>query len=136
MKDQFFDVCVQLCVLGYLLESEDKQHCFKLVNNLLTDSKFEEWTSELCLEEIEHTSWLFINHYGSDLISEVKVTLPKAMKTLLSNIKRLQITNKLELAKMHHEATKSTFHSTQCLFDEILRQQKKELYKLEWENLK
>lgn len=135
MEDNFFDVCVQLCILGYLLGDVEKKHCFELVTNLLMDSNFQEWTSKLKMEEIEHTAWLLINHYGSDLLDDVKVALPKAMKTIITNIEYLHNKNKLELAQLKHNATKETFERTQGMFREILQSQKNEVYGLKWKQL-
>lgn len=134
MEDQFFDVCVQMCILGYVLE-EDKKHCFDLVNDLLTDTKFQEWTNKLSMEEIEHTAWLFLNHYGTDIIDEVRVKLPIAMKKLLSDFKTLQYKNALEVSKLKHNATKQTFQRAQGLFDAILHSQQQNIYELEWKNM-
>lgn len=135
MEDNFFDVCVQLCILGYLLGDVEKKHCFQLVNDLLTDSKFQEWTSELKMEEIEHTAWLFINHDESDLLDDVTVALPKAMKDLITGMENLKSSNKLELEKLKHKATKETFRRTECIFKEILDSQQNKIYELEWKQL-
>lgn len=135
MEDQFFDVSVQLCILGYLLDETDKKQCFDLVSDLLTDTKFQEWTSELKMEEIEHTAWLFINHNDSHLLDDVKVALPKAMKKLIQGMQTLQSSNELELEKLKHTATKQTFRRTQCIFKEILQNQQNKIYELEWKQL-
>lgn len=135
MEDQFFDVCVQLCILGYLLDDDNKKQCFDLVNKFLTDSKFQEWTSKLQMEEIEHTAWLFINHNDSHLLDDVKVALPKAMEDLITGLENLQSSNKLELEKLKHKATKETFRHTECIFKEILQSQQNKIYELEWKQL-
>lgn len=135
MEDKFFDVCVQLCILGYLLDETDKKQCFDLVSDLLTDTKFQEWTSKLQMEEIEHTAWSFINYGESDLLDDVTVALPKAMKDLITGMENLKSSNKLELEKLKHKATKETFRRTKCIFKEILESQQNKIYELEWKQL-
>ena len=135
MEDQFFDVCVQLCVLGYLLDDLEKQQCFELVESILTDPTFQKWTSKLKMDEIEQTAWMFVSDSPTTLLDEVRVTLPEAMQTLVTNIETLQVENELELAKIRHSATKDTFQRTQCLFKVILENQKNKIYELEWKSL-
>lgn len=136
IENKFYDVCVQLCILGYLLDDEDKKHCFDMTNKLLTNPDFDQWTQYLKLKDIEETAWIFVNHYGEDLIPEVQLALPKAMTDLMTSIKHLKVENALNMAKLKHEATKCVFRQTKSLFDEILLQQKEHIYQLEWKNLK
>lgn len=135
LEDQFFDVCVQLCVLGYLLDDVEKQQCFELVKSILIDPTFEKWTSKLNMDDIEQTAWLFVSDSPTTLLDEVRVTLPEAMQTLVTNIETLKVKNELELAKIRHRATKDTFQRTQTFFNEILDNQKKQIYELEWKSL-
>ena len=135
MDDQFFDVCVQLSILGHLVEGTQKTQCFQMRDRLLNEDTFLPWTSSLNAKEVKHTAQLFLTRYGQDILQEVTVSLPTAMKKLMDGIQNIKSKNDLDLAKLRHAATKGVFASVKVCMNELIEEQKAEIFDLEWKAL-
>jgi hypothetical protein len=135
MEDQFFDVCVQLSILGHLVEGTQKTQCFDMRNRLLNEDTFLPWTSNLSAKEVKHTAQLFLTHYGQDILQEVTISLPTAMRKLMASVDNMKRKNSLELAKLRHAATKEVFSSINVCMKELIEDQQAEIFELEWKAL-
>lgn len=135
MEDQFFDVCVQLSVLGHLVEGTQKTQCFDMRNRLLNEDTFLPWTSSLSAKEVKHTAQLILTHYGQDILEEVTVSLPTAMRKLMASVENMKRKNDLDLAKLRHAATKEVFASIKVCMTEMIEEQQADIFDLEWKAL-
>ncbi len=68
MKDQFFDLLVQIYILGYVSGQEDQVRCVGIVRKFLIDPDFEEWVGDFTETEIENTAHIFIKNYLANRI--------------------------------------------------------------------
>lgn len=135
MKDQFFDMCVQLTILSHFVDEEDEKTCLGLVKTLLHDQDFQTWTRSIDPEEVDHIATIFVNRYEEGIISEIIHTLPLAMQNLLDKIDQLELDNCIQRKELQYLACKDLYESMDMHFKAMLEAQRDEIHDLKWKNM-
>jgi len=135
MQNNFFDICVQVTVLSHFVDSEDQKTCVRLVNTMLGEQEFQEWTKGIDPKEVDHTATLFVNRYGPGIVTEITDKLPKAMQTLMSEFEYLDLVNDIAKKELQHQACEEMYQEVERRFKCMLGEQKKEIDELKWEEL-
>ena len=135
MENNFFDICVQVTILSRFVENEDHETCLRIVDTILNDKQFQEWTQGIDPNDVDHIASLFVKEYGSGIVSEIVTKLPKAMQSLLSNFEYLDLMNEIAKKELQHKACKEMYDVVERRFKCMLEIQREEIEGLKWKEL-
>lgn len=136
MKDQLFDLLVQIYILAYLCSQPDKRKCVKTVRSFLADPAFQEWVGDFSEEEIEQTAWLLVKHYSEDfLIDQLVHTLPAAIHTAEKALDALVLEKQLQMQRARVQLLENLQSKFLRTMGFVMEEEKRKLNKLLWQEL-
>lgn len=135
-EDQFFDLAVQIGVLGYYVNDSDQKRCCDIIYDLLTHPVFQKWTKNLDLDHVEFVAWLIVKNAEHPMVADLREKLPQTLETLIQSIENESQMIELQLKKLEYASMEDLAEKMQINFQTLLEEKRQEIMKLEWKKLK